>query len=76
MRQRNENRRPADRRELGNGAGARARDDEMRRRDPLRQIRKKSGDLGRDGEPGIGLAHPRQILFACLLRDEKTRAER
>ena len=47
VRQRHQDRRPADRRELGDRRGAGARDHEMRRRDARRQVGEERRDLGR-----------------------------
>ena len=56
VRQRNQDRRPPDRRKLGDRRGAGARHDQMRRRDARRQVGEERRDLGFDAEPRIGLA--------------------
>ncbi len=76
MRQRYQDGGPPDRRELGDSRGARARDHQMRRRDPRRQVRKERRDLGADAQPRIGVANLRQILAARLLGDQETDPQR
>ena len=75
MRQRHQDGGPADRRKLGHGRGARARDHEMARRHPRRQIGEERRHLGGDLEPVIDLAHARQVLLARLLHDREPRVQ-
>ncbi len=75
VRQRHQDRRPADRGKFGDGRGAGARHDKVACRHARRQIGEKRRDLGRDGDLGIGLADTRQILLARLLHDREARAQ-
>ena len=75
MRQRHQDRRPADRGEFGDRRRPGARHDQVARRHARRQIGEKRRDLGGNGELGIGAAHPGQILVAGLLHDRKPRPQ-
>ena len=75
VRQRHQNRGPADHRQFRDGRGARARHDQMRRRDARRQIGEERRDLGFDAEPRIGSRDARLVLVARLLHDAQPRAQ-
>ena len=60
---------PADDAEFGDGRGAGAADDEMRRGDPRRHVVEERAELGFDAEPRIGVAHAVDVLRTALLRD-------
>ena len=75
MRQRHQDRGPADGREFGNRRGAGARNHQMARRHARRQIGKERRDLGGDRGAGVGFAHALEILLARLLDDSEARAQ-
>ena len=74
-RQRDEDRRAARRGQLGDGRGAGAGDDQMRPGEPVGHVGDIGGELGRNAELGIALAHRLDILGAALLGDLQPAAE-
>jgi hypothetical protein len=73
VRQRHQYGWPPDRREFRHGRGAGARDDDMARGDPRRQIGEERRDLGRNVCPCIDLRHACEILLARLLHQCEAR---
>src|SRR5215813_12990447 len=73
--QRHQDGRPPDGSEFCHGRSARARDHDVARRDPRRQIGEERRDLGRDLRSRVDVGNPGEVLLTRLLHDGEARLQ-